>query len=67
MDNDDKILSELVAIKKLLIAIMLKNDYTQTEVANVIGVDQSVISRMINTSKKTSKGASKKIGYIETR
>ena len=39
-------LSELVAIKRLLILALLRDGLTQAEVAGAIGVSQSTISKM---------------------
>ena len=51
-----QIVAELVAIKKLLILIMLKNDYTQRDVANALGVNQSAVSRMFAKAGKQEAG-----------
>lgn len=39
-------LSELVAIKRLLILALLRDGLTQAEIAAAIGVNQSTISKM---------------------
>ena len=45
--STDPILDELVLIKKLLVLKLLTEGLTQSQIATVLGVDQSVISRMV--------------------
>jgi predicted XRE-type DNA-binding protein len=42
----DQRLSELIAIKKLLVLALLKSGLTQTQVAGALEIDRSQISRM---------------------
>ena len=42
----DPTLAELVAIKKLLVLKLFRDGVTQSQVATVLGVSQSQISRM---------------------
>lgn len=44
--SDDQTLSELVAIRKLLVLALLSNGLTQSQVAGALGIDRSLISRM---------------------
>jgi len=48
---EDPIKKELETIKKLIILFLLKSGSSQNEIASVLNVDQSVISRMISTRK----------------
>lgn len=46
-NQTDPLLNELTAIKKLLILKLLSEGFTQSQIATVLGVDQSYISRMV--------------------
>jgi predicted transcriptional regulator len=60
MTMDDKILSELVAIKRLFIFTLMKNGASQGEVAKGLGVDQSRVSRMFAPREKPRQGRAKR-------
>lgn len=49
----DPIQSEIYAVKRLLILILLKMGTPQGEIAMALGVDQSVVSRMFSARKVT--------------
>ena len=53
--NDAAIIDELVQIKKLLILELLRDGASQTDIAKVLGVNQSSISRMIPGSVQRQK------------
>lgn len=44
--NDQQILKELVAIKKLLILALAKSGMTQSQIASALDVDRTNVSRM---------------------
>jgi len=52
-------LKELKTISKLLVLLLMKNKVGQEEIARALGVDQSVISRMINPKNKSQKKVEK--------
>lgn len=45
-DKNDAILSELAAIKRLLILLLIKAGTLQSEIAIALNVDRSTISKM---------------------
>ncbi len=47
----DPIKSELDSIKRLLILLLIKAGASQGEIATALGVDQSVVSRMVSARK----------------
>lgn len=50
-------LKELRTIKKLLILLLTKNGATNVEIAKILGVDESVVRRMLNPrDEKDAKG-----------
>lgn len=49
---DEQILSELIAIKRLVIYALMKSGAKQDDVAKALGVDQSQISRMFASKDK---------------
>ncbi|HET9136355.1 MAG TPA: hypothetical protein VFO76_06955 [Candidatus Kapabacteria bacterium] len=51
VNTNEAILVELTNIKKLLIFALLQTGSTQIEVASALGVDNSVISRMLPLKK----------------
>lgn len=51
MDNNQAIKS-LEDIKKLLILTLIKQEVQSKEIAEILGVDPAVISRMISRRKK---------------
>jgi predicted XRE-type DNA-binding protein len=56
----DPVLSELVAIKRLLVFALLKAGASQKQIASALGVDQSQVSRMFPGGiGKASKAAGK--------
>lgn len=63
IDLNKKILSELTAIKKLLILSLLKKtdeNVSQEKIAVALGIDQSYISKILSKKSKTKKkGGSK--------
>jgi predicted transcriptional regulator len=48
-------LKELQSIKRLLILLLMKNKVSQEEIAKALGVDQSVVSRLINPKNRPPK------------
>ena len=65
MGNEDtntllkELLTELVQIKRLLAFRLIQDDYTQAEVADVLGVSQPTVSRsfptkVVRATKKTA-------------
>lgn len=48
-DNSEKILMD---IKKLLILALIKQDVRSKEIAQILGVDPAIISRMISRRNK---------------
>lgn len=59
--NEDKILAELEALKKLMVLELLGKGYSQTQIALTLGVGQASISRMfpkgaLRQPKGTRKG-----------
>ncbi len=53
--QNDTVAQDLNDIKKLLILLLLKREVTQIEISNALGVDNSVISRMMSAKKKTGR------------
>lgn len=55
--DDQALLDEVKALKKLLILSLLANGISQTDIARALNVDQSTISKMVPmpTTKKGSK------------
>lgn len=51
MNNENAIEKELILVKKLLIGILVKLGATQKELGIILGINQSNISRMMDTSK----------------
>lgn len=47
MKENDAIIGELIAIKKLLLLALLKEGLTQSQIGTALGIDQSQISRLI--------------------
>lgn len=45
--TSDPILDELISIKKLLVLKLINEGFTQSQIATVLGVDQSLVSRMV--------------------
>jgi DNA-binding transcriptional regulator LsrR (DeoR family) len=56
----DQQLSELIAIKKLLVIGMLNSGLTQSQVAGALGIDRSQISRMFPKGTLTGLGGREK-------
>jgi hypothetical protein len=52
-----KFLDNLEAIKRLLILSLLKNKVTSQEIGRVLGVDSSVIRRMVPVRKTRKKSS----------
>lgn len=46
-DQVDKILKELETLKKLRLFELLEKGYSQADLAKILGVNQSTISRMV--------------------
>jgi predicted transcriptional regulator len=46
-DQAEQILKELEMIRKLKLAEMLENGYSQSQLAQILGVSQPTISRMV--------------------
>ena len=44
--DTDSLLAELVAIKRLIVLLLLKQGYKQREIAAALDVDQSTVSKM---------------------
>ena len=44
--NDDKILAELEALKKLMVLDLLGKGFSQTQIAVALGIGQASVSRM---------------------
>jgi len=57
-DQADKILRELEIIRKLRIAEMLERGYSQLQLAQILGVSQPTISRMLPKAQSKSKAGS---------
>jgi DNA-binding transcriptional regulator LsrR (DeoR family) len=56
----DQQLSELIAIKKLLVIGLLNSGLTQSQVAGALGIDRSQISRMFPKGTLTGLGGREK-------
>lgn len=57
MENQErleKIEAELISIKKLIVLAIANSTANQTEIAEVLGVDKSTVSRMLLSKKKHS-------------
>jgi predicted transcriptional regulator len=52
--QSDRLLKELVDIKRLLVAGLMKTGMSQREVAKALGVNQSSISRMFASAARES-------------
>jgi predicted transcriptional regulator len=52
----DPTLTELTAIKRLMMLALLKSGVTQKEIAVALGVDQSQVSRMLPGLAQRQKG-----------
>ena len=48
---EQEILEELGAIKRLLVLALTKQELTQEQIAAALGVDRSVVSRMMSKGK----------------
>lgn len=51
MAKDDDMLEDLGAIKRLLVLALTLQGVTQAQIAAALGVDQSVVSRMLSKGK----------------
>ncbi len=59
--SSDPVLDELVAIKKLLVLMLLKDGLTLAQIGTALGIDKSNVSRMVPTKDMKNKiGKSKK-------
>jgi predicted transcriptional regulator len=55
---NEQILAELVSIKRLVIAALMKNGASQDDIGKALGLDRSQVSRMFS-DKKAKRGRSK--------
>jgi predicted transcriptional regulator len=58
--TSDPLLAELISIKRLLMFALLQSGASQSQVASALGVDKSVVSRMLSTAGKKGGGGKSK-------
>lgn len=52
----DELLAVAQDIRRLLIALLMKNGVSQAEIAKALGVNQATVSRLLSGSRPSSRG-----------